>query len=118
MQLIKCWSNSPTMLFGRPFFASQAPLLRTLLEDTKYVTYIAPGTVDSQLHRPISVELCNPFSGCLSVAEVSEHLGLTNIKNRQWSIQKTSAVSGEGLYEGLEWYVNWQCEGGQLSPCG
>jgi ADP-ribosylation factor-like protein 1 len=46
------------------------------------------------------------LEGCLSVAEVSEHLGLTNIKNRQWSIQKTSAVSGEGLYEGLEWLSN------------
>jgi hypothetical protein len=39
----------------------------------------------------------------MSVAEVSEYLGLTNIKNRQWTIQKTGAVSGEGLYEGLEW---------------
>eukprot|EP00668_Euglena_longa_P014233 GGOE01018210.1.p1 GENE.GGOE01018210.1~~GGOE01018210.1.p1 ORF type:complete len:180 (-),score=19.31 GGOE01018210.1:455-994(-) len=46
------------------------------------------------------------LDGCMSVAEVSEYLGLTNIKNRQWSIQKTSAVSGEGLYEGLEWLSN------------
>jgi len=46
------------------------------------------------------------LEGCMSVAEVSEHLGLTSIKSRPWSIQKTSAVSGEGLYEGLDWLSN------------
>eukprot|EP01004_Peranema_trichophorum_P008911 NODE_7659_length_754_cov_28.954041_g7045_i0.p1 GENE.NODE_7659_length_754_cov_28.954041_g7045_i0~~NODE_7659_length_754_cov_28.954041_g7045_i0.p1 ORF type:complete len:180 (-),score=20.11 NODE_7659_length_754_cov_28.954041_g7045_i0:151-690(-) len=46
------------------------------------------------------------IEGCLSVADVSEHLGLSNIKNRQWSIQKTSAVTGEGLYDGLDWLTN------------
>eukprot|EP00736_Rhodelphis_marinus_P005280 Rmarinus@m.13250 len=38
-----------------------------------------------------------------SVAEVSEKLGLSLIRNRQWSIFPTSAVEGKGLYEGLEW---------------
>eukprot|EP00906_Rhabdomonas_costata_P022987 RCo033101 len=44
--------------------------------------------------------------GCMTVEEVSEYLGLVNIKNRQWSIQKTSAVTGEGLYQGLDWLSN------------
>eukprot|EP00995_Heteronema_vittatum_P010922 NODE_647_length_1244_cov_249.381590_g468_i0.p1 GENE.NODE_647_length_1244_cov_249.381590_g468_i0~~NODE_647_length_1244_cov_249.381590_g468_i0.p1 ORF type:complete len:198 (-),score=67.76 NODE_647_length_1244_cov_249.381590_g468_i0:651-1190(-) len=43
------------------------------------------------------------IEGCMSSEEVSETLGLSNIKNRQWSINKTSAVTGEGLYEGLDW---------------
>jgi ADP-ribosylation factor-like protein 1 len=30
-------------------------------------------------------------------------LGLHDIKNRDWAIFKTSAVKGEGLFEGLEW---------------
>lgn len=27
------------------------------------------------------------------------------IKNRQWAIFKTSAIKGEGLFEGLDWYA-------------
>eukprot|EP01012_Entosiphon_sulcatum_P041303 TRINITY_DN5513_c0_g2_i2.p1 TRINITY_DN5513_c0_g2~~TRINITY_DN5513_c0_g2_i2.p1 ORF type:complete len:180 (-),score=45.99 TRINITY_DN5513_c0_g2_i2:427-966(-) len=44
--------------------------------------------------------------GCMPVEEVGEKLGLTGIKNRQWSIQKTSAITGEGLYPGLDWLCN------------
>eukprot|EP01121_Diplochlamys_sp_Union-15-3_P011496 TRINITY_DN3343_c0_g1_i4.p1 TRINITY_DN3343_c0_g1~~TRINITY_DN3343_c0_g1_i4.p1 ORF type:complete len:209 (-),score=30.63 TRINITY_DN3343_c0_g1_i4:125-667(-) len=43
--------------------------------------------------------------GALSVAKVSEELGLSTIKDRQWAIFKSSAVKGEGLYEGLDWLV-------------
>jgi ADP-ribosylation factor-like protein 1 len=39
----------------------------------------------------------------MNAAEVSEALGLSTLKNRQWSIFKTSAVKGEGLNEGLDW---------------
>jgi len=39
-------------------------------------------------------------------AQVSESLGLANLKNRQWAIFKTSAIKGEGIYEGLDWLVN------------
>jgi ADP-ribosylation factor family len=38
--------------------------------------------------------------GALSDAEVAEGLGLPQIKNRDWSIFKTSAVKGDGLFEG------------------
>ena len=41
--------------------------------------------------------------GALSEAQVAEGLGLHDIKNRDWSIFKTSAVKGEGLTEGLDW---------------
>lgn len=41
--------------------------------------------------------------GALSEAEVAEGLGLSGIKTRPWSIFKTSAVKGEGLFEGLDW---------------
>lgn len=39
----------------------------------------------------------------MTAAEVSEGLGLTALKNRQWHLFKTSAIKGEGLGEGLEW---------------
>ncbi|EFJ14920.1 ARF-like GTPase [Selaginella moellendorffii] len=39
----------------------------------------------------------------LESAAVSESLNLHKIKNREWAIFKTSAVKGEGLFEGLNW---------------
>ncbi|KAG0750388.1 hypothetical protein G6F37_007264 [Rhizopus arrhizus] len=46
------------------------------------------------------------MEGALSVAEVADALGLSTLKNRQYSIYKTSALKGEGLTEGLDWLVN------------
>ncbi|WMV36497.1 hypothetical protein MTR67_029882 [Solanum verrucosum] len=41
--------------------------------------------------------------GALDDAAVTEALELHKIKNRQWAIFKTSAIKGEGLFEGLDW---------------
>ncbi|EGD80568.1 rARL1 [Salpingoeca rosetta] len=43
--------------------------------------------------------------GALSPAKVSEALGLQALRNRTWSIFKTSATKGEGLNEAMEWLV-------------
>ncbi|KAH0453898.1 hypothetical protein IEQ34_018222 [Dendrobium chrysotoxum] len=42
--------------------------------------------------------------GALDDAAITEALELHKIKNRQWAIFKTSAIKGEGLFEGLDWY--------------
>lgn len=42
----------------------------------------------------------------LTLAEISNLLGLSNIKNRQWAIFKSSATKGFGLEEGLDWLSN------------
>lgn len=39
----------------------------------------------------------------LTPTNISESLNLTEIKNRSWSIQKTSAITGEGLDRGFDW---------------
>merc|ERR1712045_24365 len=39
----------------------------------------------------------------MSVNEVTEKLGLNQLRNRQWYIQSTCATTGDGLYEGLDW---------------
>lgn len=44
--------------------------------------------------------------GALDAAAVTEALNLHMIKNRQWSIFKTSAIKGDGLFEGLDWLSN------------
>jgi small GTP-binding protein len=42
----------------------------------------------------------------MSVAEVTDKLGLYNMRNRKWHIQATCATSGDGLYEGLDWLAH------------
>ncbi|KAF4674124.1 Arf GTPase arl1 [Perkinsus chesapeaki] len=42
----------------------------------------------------------------MTSVEVSEGLGLTKIRSRQWAIYQASAVRGDGIKEGLDWLVN------------
>ena len=42
----------------------------------------------------------------MNAAEVTDKLGLHQIRNRLWYIQATCATSGDGLYEGLDWLSN------------
>merc|ERR1712076_130124 len=39
----------------------------------------------------------------MAAAEVTEKLGLHNLRHRQWYIQSACATTGDGLYEGLDW---------------
>ena len=41
--------------------------------------------------------------GVMSVPEITERLGLHSMKGRDWFIQGTCALTGDGLYEGLDW---------------
>ena len=46
----------------------------------------------------------------MSVDEITEKLGLNQLRNRLWHIQSTCATTGDGLYEGLDWLdhaVRW-----------
>merc|ERR1712151_357263 len=38
----------------------------------------------------------------MPAAEVTEKLGLRNMRDRQWFIQSACATTGDGLYEGLD----------------
>ncbi|ORZ02199.1 ADP-ribosylation factor family-domain-containing protein [Syncephalastrum racemosum] len=44
--------------------------------------------------------------GALNAAKISDALSLSSLKDRQWHIQACSALSGEGLHEGLDWIVH------------
>lgn len=37
----------------------------------------------------------------LSASELTDRLGLNGVRDRQWFMQASCAVSGEGLYEGM-----------------
>ncbi|KRX03342.1 P-loop containing nucleoside triphosphate hydrolase [Pseudocohnilembus persalinus] len=51
------------------------------------------------------------IKGALSEEDVTERMGLTNIKNRQWALFKCSAMTGQGLNEGMEWIVKKDYDG-------
>ena len=42
----------------------------------------------------------------VSIRELKERLGLHYIIDRPWSIQSACGVSGDGIYQGLEWLSN------------
>ncbi|XP_017773902.1 PREDICTED: ADP-ribosylation factor-like protein 5A, partial [Nicrophorus vespilloides] len=46
------------------------------------------------------------LKGSMSASEISRELNLTSIKQQQWHIQSCCALTGEGLYQGLEWIVS------------
>jgi len=39
----------------------------------------------------------------MSPGDLTEKLGLNQLRNRRWYIQSTCATQGTGLYEGLDW---------------
>lgn len=45
-------------------------------------------------------------TGALKVKDVAQRLGLAGIKKHQWHVQGCCAVSGDGLYEGLDWLTD------------
>ncbi|KAK6060629.1 hypothetical protein COOONC_01712 [Cooperia oncophora] len=39
----------------------------------------------------------------MTTVEITKALELEAIRNREWHVQYTNAITGEGLIEGLEW---------------
>ena len=46
------------------------------------------------------------LNGALSPGEVTEKLGMGALKGRTWLVQGTSATTGQGLKEGLDWMAS------------
>jgi len=60
---------------------------------------------EDELRDAVLLVLCNKqdLPNAMSVAQVTDKLGLHSLRSRQWYIQATCATSGDGLYEGLDW---------------
>ena len=39
----------------------------------------------------------------MSVPQISERLGLANLRDRKWQVQASNAQRGDGLFEGMDW---------------
>eukprot|EP01110_Echinostelium_bisporum_P008779 TRINITY_DN31575_c0_g1_i1.p2 TRINITY_DN31575_c0_g1~~TRINITY_DN31575_c0_g1_i1.p2 ORF type:complete len:182 (-),score=84.50 TRINITY_DN31575_c0_g1_i1:908-1453(-) len=63
---------------------------------------------EDELRDAVLLVFCNKqdLPNAMSVAEVTDKLGLHSLRNRKWYIQSTCATSGDGLYEGLDWLSN------------
>ena len=44
--------------------------------------------------------------GAMPTAEVGDKLGLHGVRDREWFIQGTNAITGDGLFEGLNWLAD------------
>ncbi|KAF5095474.1 hypothetical protein D0Z00_003134 [Geotrichum galactomycetum] len=62
-------------------------------------------TNEDELHDALILVFANKqdLPGAMNAAEITDKLGLHNLRQRSWYIQSTCATTGEGLYEGLEW---------------
>ena len=72
-------------------YAAQEELAKMLHED--------------ELHDASILVLANKqdLPHAMPVAELTEKLGLHNIRTHKWFVQATCATTGDGLYEGLDW---------------
>uniref|UniRef100_A0A7M6DJ51 ADP-ribosylation factor-like protein 6 n=1 Tax=Clytia hemisphaerica TaxID=252671 RepID=A0A7M6DJ51_9CNID len=77
---------------------------RDYIEETKSTLYHCILIKDEAQHYPIIVFANKQdLPNAMSTLEITEKLELNEIKDRSWHIQGTSASTGEGLYEGLDW---------------
>ncbi|PVU85556.1 hypothetical protein BB559_006936 [Furculomyces boomerangus] len=63
---------------------------------------------DEQLKNSLIVIFANKqdLPNAMTTAEITEKLELHSISQHKWHIQPTCAISGDGLYEGLDWFAN------------
>ena len=47
--------------------------------------------------------------GALNGAKISEALGLTEIRDRKWTLFESSATNGKGLTDGFDWLADELC---------
>ncbi|XGW29348.1 hypothetical protein V3C99_008845, partial [Haemonchus contortus] len=60
---------------------------------------------DAELHDAVLLVFANKqdMPNAMSATEISKALDMHCIMNREWYVQTSNAITGEGLVEGLEW---------------
>jgi len=61
-----------------------------------------------ELHKASVLVFANKqdVAGCMTATEISQQLSLQNLRKHQWQIQACCGLTGEGLYQGLEWIAS------------
>jgi len=65
-------------------------------------------TTEEELKDCVLLVMANKqdLNGAISPNEVTQKLGLGDMKGRKWLVQGTCATNGQGLKEGLDWLAN------------
>lgn len=97
------------------------PLWRHYYQNTSAVIFVVDSndrerinTARDELHRMLNEDKLRDsvllvfankqdLPNALSSAEMTDKLGLGQMRNRRWYIQACCATTGDGLYEGLDW---------------
>ncbi|KAK9988463.1 hypothetical protein SO802_028702 [Lithocarpus litseifolius] len=100
------------------------PLWRHYFQNTQGLIFVVDSNdrervaeARNELHRIlVEFELLNAvllvfankqdLPNSMSASEVADKLGLYSLNQRPWYVQSASAISGQGLYEGLDWLSN------------
>ena len=46
------------------------------------------------------------LEGAMTAVDITQHLSLHSNKQHPWQIQPCSALTGKGLYEGMDWLAH------------
>merc|ERR1711871_1032206 len=97
------------------------PLWRHYYQNTQGLIFVVDsndrervGEAHDELHRMLSEDelrdaLLLVFANkqdlpnAMTVAEITDKLGLHSLRHRKWFIQSACATTGDGMYEGLDW---------------
>eukprot|EP00091_Calanus_sinicus_P000832 TRINITY_DN1077_c0_g1_i3.p1 TRINITY_DN1077_c0_g1~~TRINITY_DN1077_c0_g1_i3.p1 ORF type:complete len:117 (-),score=41.88 TRINITY_DN1077_c0_g1_i3:224-574(-) len=96
----------------------------TYYSNTEFILLVVDSTdrerlsvTKEELHKMLESDELNKASvlvfankqdveGCMSAAEISRQLNLQNLRKHKWQIQSCCGLTGEGLYQGLEWIAS------------
>ncbi|KAG5513519.1 hypothetical protein PMAC_000951 [Pneumocystis sp. 'macacae'] len=81
---------------------------QTSLRQSWHTYYKSTSAVILDLKDSILLVFANKqdIENSLSPNEISDALGLVDFKDRSWHIQGCCALTGDGLYKGLDWVVS------------
>jgi len=118
------WNNIHFIMWDLGGQESLRTAWNTYYSNTEFILLVVDSTdrerlsiTKEELHKMLqSDELCKAsvlvyankqdVAGCMTAAEISKQLNLQSLRSHKWQIQSCCALTGEGLYQGLEWIAS------------
>ncbi|KAI9029269.1 ADP-ribosylation factor-like protein 1 [Hyaloraphidium curvatum] len=118
------WKNVKFQVWDLGGQTSIRPYWRCYYENTDAVIYVVDSAdrerigiskdelmamlEEEEMRDAILLVLANKqdMEGAMSAAEIADRFGLSALKSRTWTIQKCSAVKGEGLDTAMDWLTD------------
>jgi len=115
------WNNLHFIMWDLGGQESLRTAWNTYYSNTEFILLVVDSTdrerltiTKEELHRMLQSDELSKASvlvfankqdveGCMTAAEISTQLNLQSLRSHRWQIQSCCALTGEGLYQGLEW---------------